>query len=179
MLNKSDYDRLMPEYISAYNRNCRPIRDVSKILKWAALFEAVFVLLVILLYVYTKDDSGIFLLVSTPIIVIVTVAVGIHERNRWNKTAELIKTSVASYECTVTDCGGYTFRGGKSSNTNIIFKFVYNKGGAVVTDMVRLWFGDVYKGDLHGARITLHETRGGEKVVSVFIPKMGEYRLIY
>jgi len=179
MLNKIDYDRLTVEYINAYNRNCSHAHDVTKFFAWFTVGVIVLTAITVAVALYPPFNAGsVVILVIMPPTAAGLIAVGAHEKNKWDKTAELIKTA-ASYECTITDCGGYVKQGGKNPNTHVVFKFVYNKDGSEVTDMCRLWFGGVYKGDLPQTRITLYETGGGGKVISVTPPDKGEYRLIY
>jgi len=181
-MNKYDYERLLPEYNAGFEKNYRVVHGggfkISIIT--AAVFAVFFALSLVVLCPdgFPKDDLKLAIIIPVmPLVIIAFVGVAVGERKKWEQSKELIRTSAASYDCTIADCGGYS-NVGRGSVTLLLFKFTYNKDGEVITDMVKLCFGGFYKGNIFAAKITLYETRGGENVISVTLPRKGEFRLI-
>jgi len=179
MFGDGNYDRLMAEYRFCSNANTRTVTKPDRLFNKMMMFTAGTVIMLIMGFAGIDGDKwGSDMFVFILPVVAGLIAVGAREKNKWDKTAELIKLSVASYECTVTDCG-YTLMFGRNSGRKFAFKFAYIRNGVTETDMCALnvlWYNATI--DMNDISIALYETRGGEKVVSVFIPKMGEYRQI-
>jgi len=186
MLDSYGYERLMPQYNAVYSRN--KSRAVTKH-SYAARFviSAViiaFFIIGIAVFAGDNDSRKYVAFVGLPILAVAIMVSGFREKGEWDKSAELIRSSVAAYECTVTDCGLHVRIGRHHRHSYILlFKFVYVKNGAQVTDMCEVEVG-VFAGDLPRTRITLYETSGGEKVICVTLsgrhgePDKNEYRIL-
>jgi len=179
MLNITDYDRLKSEYNAGYKKT-RPLKiETYKISLTFAMLFAVLTVIGIALLIVTDSMSGAAIIPLT--VMLLTTAIfffcGLRDKKGWEQTEDAIKMSDASYDCVITDCGGYV-SGGKSPYSSMVFKFTYNKGGAVITDMCHTWLYGVFKGDIGKARITLYETSGGEKVISVTLQGESENRIL-
>jgi len=170
MLDSYGYERLMPEYTALYrNRKCGRAINMTAYLPLFAIGIA----LTVLFALPSMVDFGAGIVIM-PVIVIGLVYFYVSKQKAWIKTVKIIKTSAAT-ECAVTDCDlsvkrNYAGNGRQVPNTYIIIKFAYDKDGAEITDMCRLYFTGEYTGDITKAYIRLFVGQGGEKVISVTPP---------
>jgi len=180
MINKKEYDRLMPEYLAGHSEKYNQVTDVSKFLMWIIIGALAYTALsVVIALTPPVNSKSISILIIVPIIAAVLIITNLRENAKWKESGELVRATVAAYECAVTDCAGYYKSGGRGrSSTHLIFKFTYNKDGAVITDMCRMWMNGIYKGDLGKTQITLYETRGGGKIISLTPQGKREHRII-
>jgi len=175
MPDKSDFKRLSEEYVKNYSYDDSRTTNYRSVL-FGYVMSAVLIAVLIIAIAAFDGLHGLFGAVL-PILAVASAAATVYEKVKYDKTERLIAESTA-YVCYVTECGIYA-EGGRYSRSMLLFKFVYIKNGTEVTDMCLVEFSGVFTGDLSGTHIVLHETRGGRKVVSVFIPRMGEYRVLY
>jgi len=184
-MNKKDYDRLKSEYNDGYKKSGpsekNGVYQTAFII--AAAFTAITAVLTVVIGIYglpeiehkkydKVEEYGA--LIAVPLTAVICFAFGISEQKRWEQTEQAVKMSAASYDCAVTDCACYYERG-KNRATHMVFKFTYIKDGAVITDMCVTSSDGVFKGDLSKTRITLYETRRGEKVIGIILKGKSEH----
>jgi len=170
MWDESVYRRLNREYSDIYSLNkTRSVTNGYIVARFvtAAVLIAIFII-EIALFADDNRPRKYFVISMPPIAAVLSVAAGIYEKRKWDKSEELIARSTA-YECAVTECG-LTVNRGKYSSTTLLFKFVYNKNGEQVADMLEILMSGVYKGEVPRIRIVMYETPVGEKVISMTPP---------
>jgi len=174
MPDKTDFKRLAEEYVKSYSYDDSRTTNRRSVL-FGVVMSAVLIAVLIIAAAF-NGLHGVFGAVL-PILAVASAAATVYEKVKWDKTERLIAESTA-YVCYVTECGIHV-EDGRYSRSMLLFKFVYIKDGSEVTDMCLAEFSGVFTRDLSGTHIVLYETRGGGKVVSAFIPRMGEYRVLY
>jgi len=183
VLKSDNYDSLFAEYRDSFHRN-EPDNPVAEPSSTASvIFGSVFAGIIVAAYTAVKH-LNIYIIVgaaafTSALLIFALLKANSRVRANWNKTEELVKTAAEAYDCAVGDVGWYVRSSSKSTRTYAVFKFTYNKNGAPVTDMCELMYAGNFKGNIWATKITLYETRQGEKVLSVKVSGKPEHRLIY
>jgi len=178
MFDKNRYGRLMTEYRSGYAKNkSRTVYSSSFAYVIPFFGAAVFAAFGVAFCVTLLEDGGVYAVIFAFAIAAVCVYFGVSAVKLRAKAETIVKTAETSYDCSLEDFGSYVY-GGRAQTTGAVFKFTYNKDGAAITDMCVVNAGGVCAG-LENTRITLYETRLGEKVISATLPGKGEFRIVY